>query len=408
MSADERQAFWKQYFQKPVDPAGFRELVDDLISHRQFEAVINCLEQSILSGQIETWTHQVLALAMQAAGRPKAQIERVLLSSQDVMSNDAQSMMVLAAYLVRFDRPDRAVELYRQAAAIDPSRPEAYILALELSTKHRIYSGVLWSAPEVLTFSWTRDRESLQRLAERSAAEAIQYFVNGGDLQSAVQLQTAMQNARQVDLLVRLEWNGQGDLDLSVVEPGGTVCSMKQPITASGGIYGHDGFGPIQANCYEEYICPQGFNGEYRIVVKHSSGTIVGKRARIMITRNQGSPTESTVTETISLGADDQVMRISMTHGRRQAADPQSQSRNEKKPAHDKRQPAYLAQLSTGGGQAAVGNRAVGYTPVVTTLDEGIRMGAMATVSGDRRYVRISVQPMFSTITDVFTFTPVR
>ena len=219
-----------------------------------------------------------------------------------------------------------------------------------------------------------------------------------------------MRNARHLDLVVRVEWNGQGDLDMEIEEPGGTVCSFSQPMTASGGIFTHDGFGPNQASCYEEYLCPQGLSGEYRVTVKHISGTIVGKRARVFIIRDRGTPHEETVVETVFLGRVDQVVRLSLSRGRRKVANAEEQALDTTPKNGGKQLPAYLAQLGNAGpvGQVAVGQNAVGYTPVVTMINEGIRMGAMATVSGDRRYVRLNVDPVFSTITDVFTFSPVR
>jgi hypothetical protein len=47
---------------------------------------------------------------------------------------------------------------------------------------------------------------------------------------------------------------------------------------------------------------------------------------------------------------------------------------------------------------------AVGYQPVIITLPEGANMSAVAVVSSDRRYVRITPQPLFSGITKVNTF----
>lgn len=380
------------------------------MANRNFDEVISCLEQSILHGQIQPWTHQVLAVAMQAAGRPNDQVERVLLSGQDLMSNDSTSMMNLAAHLAALGRHERAIELYRQSAALDPSRPEPYVLALELAVKSRNYPGVAWSAPEVLSYSWCRGRERLNRLAEQAADEATTAFIKQGDLNRAFELQAAMRNARHLDLVVRVEWNGQGDLDMEIEEPGGTVCSFAQPMTAAGGIFTHDGYGPNQEHCYEEYLCPQGLSGEYRVVVKHVTGTIVGKRARVFIIRDRGTPNEETVVETVFLGRVDQVVRLSLARGRRKVANAEEQALDTTPKNGIKQLPTYLAQLGNAGqaGQVAVGQNAVGYTPVVTMINEGIRMGAMATVSGDRRYVRLNVDPVFSTITDVFTFSPVR
>ena len=51
------------------------------------------------------------------------------------------------------------------------------------------------------------------------------------------------------------------------------------------------------------------------------------------------------------------------------------------------------------------GGGAVGFQPIVITLPQGTMMGATGVVSADRRYVRIAVAPIFSTIGDVQTFT---
>lgn len=51
-----------------------------------------------------------------------------------------------------------------------------------------------------------------------------------------------------------------------------------------------------------------------------------------------------------------------------------------------------------------VGIGAVGYTPVVTTIPEGVRLTATAVVSADRRFVRLTLSPFFTSITDVFTY----
>ena len=48
---------------------------------------------------------------------------------------------------------------------------------------------------------------------------------------------------------------------------------------------------------------------------------------------------------------------------------------------------------------------AIGYRPQITTLLEGTSLTVLPVVSADRRYVRLSVAPFFSNITDVQTFT---
>ncbi|MFK7817163.1 MAG: hypothetical protein AB8G99_00470 [Planctomycetaceae bacterium] len=51
-----------------------------------------------------------------------------------------------------------------------------------------------------------------------------------------------------------------------------------------------------------------------------------------------------------------------------------------------------------------VGTGAVGFTPIVQTIPEGIFLNVTAVISADRRYVRLQLSPNFTNIVDVFTF----
>jgi type II secretory pathway component GspD/PulD (secretin) len=46
----------------------------------------------------------------------------------------------------------------------------------------------------------------------------------------------------------------------------------------------------------------------------------------------------------------------------------------------------------------------VGFQPVIQTIPDGAVLTVRAVISADRRYVRLSVSPQFTNITDVFTF----
>lgn len=407
----ERTTFWREQFKagryKVLD-----DVIADLVKSKQYDEVVICIEQAILSGAlIEPWMHEALALAMQAAGRPNDEIARVVMSSQDLTGGDVESMMKLAAYLTRLERYDRALEIYRQVGHLSPGMSESFIRALDLARRSNHPEAVVWCAPEVLAMAWGRDREPLRRSAEQAAADAIAQLTKSGRISQALALQEAMQKAREVDLVVRLEFNGVGDVDLLVEEPTGSVCSMSTPFTPAGGAFVHDGHGPRQENCYDEYVCASAIPGEYRLIVRHIRGDIVAKRARLVITRGQGTAHEQTETQTVLLGPTDSVVRISLSRGRR--VDPNAPV---PKPAANSGRSrtagtAVLAQIQP----AAVGaipnvgaGGVVGYQPVINMVSEGIALNALATVSGDRRYVRINANPVFSNITDVFTFSFLR
>ncbi len=54
---------------------------------------------------------------------------------------------------------------------------------------------------------------------------------------------------------------------------------------------------------------------------------------------------------------------------------------------------------------ASRSGRNPGFAPVITTLPSGASLGASAVVSPDRRYVRMNLQPFFSSVGPVQTFT---
>jgi hypothetical protein len=67
------------------------------------------------------------------------------------------------------------------------------------------------------------------------------------------------------------------------------------------------------------------------------------------------------------------------------------------------RRAQLAAQDGVGLGGRSVG--APGYAPVITTLPSGAQLGASAVVSPDRRYVRMNLQPFFSSVGPVQNFT---
>ena len=51
-----------------------------------------------------------------------------------------------------------------------------------------------------------------------------------------------------------------------------------------------------------------------------------------------------------------------------------------------------------------VGNFAVGFQPVIAQIPDGINLTVQAVISADRRFVRLTLLPLFQNVTDVFTF----
>lgn len=360
--------------------------------------------------------YEVLALSMELAGRPRAQIERVVLSLNDFGSADYRSMIYSAAYLTRFDRRAAALRLYREASNLAPERPEPYILGLKHARHLRDADAVRWAACGILAHAWTRDYAELHHEAENAALEAEQWERRAGNAAAADEIRSAIAQAQRRDVTILLKWSGNGDLDLIVEEPGGTVCSFQDRETTAGGVLTHDGYGPEQDNCYEEYVCAFGRPGEYRIRVRHAWGKIVGRRATLTIVRNGADGAPQTETRSIMIGDGDAIVDLSLQNGRRTA--PRSVSTMSLPTRRDDRllagnrnrirdpnvRGAALREFNESRRQIANRPGAVGFQPIVQIVPEGAQMAGSAVVSADRRYVRISVAPMFSTLVDVFPF----
>ncbi len=199
----------------------------ELSKAEQHEHVIAAIQAALINGQAQPWMYEVLALSMEIVGRPKDEIERVVLSLSDFGTADFPSMMYSAAYLMRFNRREAALRLYRQASRLAPERPEPYLLGLKHATQLQSADAVEWAACGILQYAWTRDFATVQRDAENAALEAERRLRAAGDAAGADRLRTAVGEARRRDLIARLQWSGGGDLDLFVEEPAGVVCSFQ-------------------------------------------------------------------------------------------------------------------------------------------------------------------------------------
>lgn len=408
-AAEDPATDWKEFFagKKPVDPKKVRSLVMKLNEQGKSEDVIALIEQAIIHGQIQPWMYEVMALNMEAVGRPRAQIARVLLSGLDLIGDDSDSILHLAAYLTRFERYEQALQLYHKVSVQDPLRVESYVMGLGVAELMQDPAAVSWTAPGVLMRAWGKDRLDLHRRAEELGRQTVQQLRETGRELEATALEQLMDSARQHDLHVTLDWNGNGNLDLEVTDPTDTTCNARQPATPGGVLHIRSGEGPRQEDCLEEAIAPLALPGEYRLVVKHVGGDIVGKRARLTIVRYEGTPREVKQTQTIPLGADGQTVRVLLKDGRLPAPlavpMPPTTSRRPQASRGANVRALPSANPRIPGAAGAVVNT-VGFQPVVQFIPSGVQLSTLALVSADRRYVRLSTFPRFTSITDVFTY----
>ena len=245
----------------------------------------------------------------------------------------------------------------------------------------------------------------------------------------------ALDQAVARDCVAVVTWTGEGDIDVMVEEPSGTVCSLRNPRTTAGGLMlgdairqtGRDSFGGHS----EVYVCPKGFDGAYRMLVRRVWGNVTAGKVNVEVLTHCLTPKCIDVRKRIALNEDKASVVFELKNGRRKeplqqqqvvnavggqlalnrqilaqqltaAADPLALAA-----LADSRAGAASSGDASGGGNGLVpffGGGAVGYQPVIIWLPEGATMSVTAVVSADRRYVRITPMPFFSGVSQVNTF----
>jgi hypothetical protein len=149
----------------------------------------------------------------------------------------------------------------------------------------------------------------------------------------------------------------------------------------------------------------------------------------IDITYYQGTSQEKVSRKTLAIEGDDLSFSVILPEGRRMASVPEAQLAHDtlvqkevgkeilaqqlREIAGSGESESLVDSLSASRTQSPQGSnynkeyrtgRPVGYQPQISVLPEGLSMNVLAVVSGDRRYVRITANPRFTSYGNVNTF----
>ncbi len=157
------------------------------------------------------------------------------------LSGNPEEIMLAAVYLSRLGHDQRALQLFREVAQTNPLRPEPYIQGLELARRLNDIEGVQWAVTHILRQAWPKEHRSVQDKAVQIAQATLKELLQSDPTQAEV-FRTAVQQSIARDCLVKISWTGDADIDLMVEEPAGTVCSIRNQRTTSGGVLLGDTF----------------------------------------------------------------------------------------------------------------------------------------------------------------------
>ncbi|MDG2409898.1 MAG: hypothetical protein P8M53_12890, partial [Pirellulales bacterium] len=436
---DWEEAYYRYFKQHKVYPSIIRERVRSLTEGQSpdLKQVIGLLRASMRAGQIQPWMYEALALAMRIEKMPADEIERVLLSSAD-FATSARQVIFLAEYMDRLGYRQRALELLREVTLRDPSAELAYAKALDIAIYLDDADALQWSTLGVLSQEWPRENATIFEKAVRHSKSLVEQMRENGLDQQADQYASKLKQALARDVVVKVSWSGDADVDLMVEEPTGSVCSYRQNKTPGGGLLVGDpnaGLSDTAGGSHSEvYSCPEAYSGDYRVLLRQVWGRIPAGRVTVDVWSHLGSENQQHIQRVIPLDEDGALVSFHLDSGRRQErlADQQLVNDVVQQVAVNRtilaqqlesisNPEALLAQRNYVNSQPAsqIGNRSnplnrpspnafnpnlVGYQPQITVLPIGMTMQANAVISADRRYVRITTLPFFSTIKGVVQY----
>jgi hypothetical protein len=406
--------------------ASVRKTVRDLMYEKKFAEVAALTQAALRQGLVESWMYEAMALAMQADGADSEELERALLSAVDLAASE-DNLLVIAAYMDHAGLDKRALSLFRQFGDANPTRPEPFIQGLGIAQKLDDIEAIQWACVGILRHAWTGEHKAVGENAYRVGKATYERLLADGRKDEAERFDAAVREARERDCVVLVTWTGDADIDLAVEEPSGSVVSQREPRSTGGGVH----LGDVSASnqgagvkgLAEAYVCPEGFSGKYRVMLKTVWGRPTSGKATIDIYENFGTKRERVIHEQVSLGEKNAVFAFELKDGRREKALPEAQIANIAK-VQNAANRAILAQqlaqfdnseaarsfalalsLAERNGMGLPWRRgAVGYRPIITALPEGANFNSNAVISADRRYVRVAPSPTFSQVTEVSTF----
>jgi tetratricopeptide (TPR) repeat protein len=311
---------WDQLFSEAVfsdnELAGALQILHD---QGRRESAIVCIESALRAGRVAPWLYDLLALQMKLAGRPAEEVGRVLQSRLDFGVSELPEMLMTAAMLSRFEAWDASLTLLRDAAELNPNRPETWLLARSVADKSGDDEQRIWARCGILKWVWTSNWER----EHEEAVKVLEGFAKALDSRqasaAAAELRGRMAVARRRDVQVSLRWVGNADLDLLITDPNGEECSFRRLETSTfGRLVRQDGSLDAAAartsdTRLEQFIQPEAPSGRYRAAVRFVGGRVASGTAILEVIQHAGTAAETRKTHTIRTGNGDTSIEFVLT-----------------------------------------------------------------------------------------------
>jgi tetratricopeptide (TPR) repeat protein len=421
------QKVWQWALARGVDDPGLVIATADFLAmNNRWEHTTAFLKAELAQGIIvEPWVYRSLAVAMRTTGATPEEIERAEVSVADLTPKDARGYIDAARALATDKRYTMALAFCRQAALLEPNLPYAYAEAVNYAELAHDAKAMEWAAAKVLGQEWPVQNKEMHARAEQKLRSLAKLLAAEDRKDQAERLLALLGQARRRDLVVKLAWGGDADLDLKITEPPGSICGTLNRQTIGGGTFLGDTLAEPNA---ESYVAAEAFRGVYIIGVERVWGRPLGDKAQLRIIRHQGTPEEFEEILTVDLKSSRNAtpLTINLERGRRTelAYVPPLSAYEKPQPevavAHTGQAQTKLraladpeirgmeatgltGELASGRPAPQVGrpsdpspnDRLLHQTRVKQFVDAAVDVTAQSVITADRRFVRVSLSANF-------------
>lgn len=280
--------------------------------------VVEFLKANLRRGLVvRPWVYEALAIALETTGGAPDEIRRARLSAVALDPKDAEGFLEAARTLAENGQHDRALAFCRQAALIEPNLVYSYDQALAYAEELKDPRAMEWAASRLVASDWPIDNNVLHLNAQSRVSTLALSLEKNARKAEADKLRAALETLKRRDLVIHLTWESSqesADLELSVKEPVGSVCSFETKQTPGGGVLLSN---DIKTPNKVTYVAAQAFPGTYEIDVRKLFGRPLFGQARLEIIRDLGTPKESRRLEIVKLDAP-KAVRVELESGRRE------------------------------------------------------------------------------------------
>lgn len=416
-------AYWKEILDNGGEnPYMVIATADFLAMNGFFDRAAGFLKANLRKGVVvKPWVYESLAIALRESGASPAEIERAEVAAIDLEPSNGAGFLKAGKSLAGMKRYPMALAFCKQAAHLEPGTPDPFLAALDYAELAEDATAMEWAAGNLLGQDWTNRNREIQERAQVKIDALARKFRQAGNPEGPKVADNAKTKTHR-DLVIRLAWQGDADLDLVVREPVGSVCSVTNSQSIGGGILMGDS---LRETGLETYTASEAFKGKYEISVKKVWGQTLGNKAQVRVIRNFGAPEQNEELLTFDLSKS-KPLAIQLENGRRMETayvPPPSLRQNNLGEMEVVSSRDLLTQLrdmanpeitgiQRGAGAAATipvesaptmaskkGNgddQVIYQTRVQSFMKNALDMTAQVSLAADRRSVRVSLNPVYN------------